>query len=325
MQDDKDRNGNGNNGGRKEPSFEPESESEEKQDFSDQEAAAGGPRTPSGGEAETPAGRENHEYAHRQAAREAAQRSAASESDDDSTGMGPGGARLALVGSMILAVGLFGGLVWYIFAQSGGEDGGDVPVAEAPDEPVRTEPEDPGGMDVPHQDRLVYDRVSGEERELEDNVTEAPEEPIDRETDSAGAESAEADTAPEQSGETVVREPEAQPDAADVDIEAELEPEDVADAPQPTGQRVDLSGNFRLQLGSFGSEARAEQGWDTLQSRYVEILGNLNYSIEAATLADGRQVFRLRTGPFADRNTASTACNDLQARGGDCLVVSPGG
>ena len=88
--------------------------------------------------------------------------------------------RMIMMAASSIAILLFGGAIWYFYTQSGTEDNGEVPLIEAPDGPDKVEPEDVGGLDVPDQDKLVFDVVSGDETELEDEVTDAPEEPMDR-------------------------------------------------------------------------------------------------------------------------------------------------
>src|SRR5690606_6118439 len=68
-----------------------------------------------------------------------------------------------LIGVVALAViGTFCAIVWYAYTQglSQGTRGGSLPVLRADPSPVRERPSEPGGMKVPHQDKLVYDQVA---------------------------------------------------------------------------------------------------------------------------------------------------------------------
>jgi cell division septation protein DedD len=58
-------------------------------------------------------------------------------------------------------------------------DGEAPPVVAAEEGPDKLRPEDPGGMEVPDQDKLVYDRITGEEaaEDLE-QLLPPPEEPL---------------------------------------------------------------------------------------------------------------------------------------------------
>jgi cell division septation protein DedD len=96
----------------------------------------------------------------------------------------------------LLAVGAFFAVVWYAYTwgteRAGGAAGGGLPVVEAPEGPEKIAPDDPGGMDVPHQDKVVLNEGEAEpevERLLPPPETPQPPEPLD------DAETARADQA----------------------------------------------------------------------------------------------------------------------------------
>ena len=70
---------------------------------------------------------------------------------------------MIMIAASSIAILLFGSAIWYFYTQGGTEDNGEVPLIEAPDGPDKVEPEDAGGLDVPDQDKLVFDVVSGDE------------------------------------------------------------------------------------------------------------------------------------------------------------------
>lgn len=63
---------------------------------------------------------------------------------------------------VVLAVGGFVWLAWYAY-QSGSvpQREEDVPLVTADATPFRTKPDDPGGMEIPHRDKTVYDALAG--------------------------------------------------------------------------------------------------------------------------------------------------------------------
>jgi cell division septation protein DedD len=86
--------------------------------------------------------------------------------------------RLVQGGVALLAVVLFLGVVWYAYTWgSRSASTGDVPVVAAPEGAEKVEPEDPGGMDVPHQDKLVLNQDGEAENGQVERLLPPPEEP----------------------------------------------------------------------------------------------------------------------------------------------------
>ena len=71
--------------------------------------------------------------------------------------------RLGVAVAAILLLGSIGGIVGYYFLGSGSRDG-DAPVILAEDVPVRVKPDNPGGKEIPNQDRTVYETIAGTDR-----------------------------------------------------------------------------------------------------------------------------------------------------------------
>lgn len=81
----------------------------------------------------------------------------------------------------VLTAAAFGGmLVWLMSGEDGSSQmGNDIPVLRALEAPVKTRPEEPGGMPVPHRDKLIYRRLTGnEELPVYERVIPPPEEPL---------------------------------------------------------------------------------------------------------------------------------------------------
>ena len=66
---------------------------------------------------------------------------------------------------VLIAVAGFVGILWYLYDMSqtiSEVDGdGNISVVSAPKGPSKMKPEEPGGMDVPHRDKLVFDSMDG--------------------------------------------------------------------------------------------------------------------------------------------------------------------
>ncbi len=84
-----------------------------------------------------------------------------------------------------------------------------------------------------------------------------------------------------------------------------------------------VSGGAVLQVGSFRSEARANEGWQMFRAQYSEITANLVSNIQEADLGERGVWYRLRISPFDDNGAANDVCNLVKAQGGDCFAAAP--
>lgn len=212
--------------------------------------------------------------------------------------------QIILVGVVVLVA--FLGLIFY--AYQSGKNGAppEPPLVSAPDGPIREKPEDPGGIDIPDRDKLVYNRVSGEDVE-DDGVTLEPGPELPEELP-AEASAASAATEPEPL-EGQAEKPADEPVAETVEA---------AEAPAEDSQPAAADGNFMIQLGAFGSRESAERAWETLKGKHGEVLGPLAPDYEPLKRAGGT-LYRLRAGGFADRPAAEDACAKLKAAGQGCF------
>lgn len=91
-----------------------------------------------------------------------------------------GGASVSLIVGVVLGVVLVGGVGWYAFQGPGGVSlaPGEVQTIKAEATPYKMKPDNPGGMTVENQDKLVYDRVAkGAAPNRVENLLPPPEEP----------------------------------------------------------------------------------------------------------------------------------------------------
>ncbi|EWY40383.1 hypothetical protein N825_36115, partial [Skermanella stibiiresistens SB22] len=99
----------------------------------------------------------------------------------------PSRGRRRLLAPILAAVGLmlFFAIVWFTY--NSGQDGtteGGMPLIKADGTPTKLRPDQPGGMNVPHQDKLIYDRLKAENGNTETAAVERllppPESPLPR-------------------------------------------------------------------------------------------------------------------------------------------------
>ena len=76
------------------------------------------------------------------------------------------GRSIFMVGSALLGAIALGGALAFAYKQSGGGLSGELPLVTADNRPVKELPQDPGGKEFPHKNKLIYDRLTnGDEPE----------------------------------------------------------------------------------------------------------------------------------------------------------------
>lgn len=259
----------------------------------------------------------------------------------------------------LAAVVSFGALVWYAYNWGTGQVASDdLPVVRAEPMPEKVKPEQPGGMEVPHQGIAVLNS-DGEapqtvERLLPRPEIPAPPEPLPLppaetaetapelqtieplpdvpaiadggDADVTEAPAVDEETAQDGSADAVPK-PQSKPDDQIAEL---LEQQAVETAngnaaqpappPAPPQQTAAVTkGTIVVQLSSVKSEAAATQEWERLQESHPAVLGKLGLALETAAV-QGTTYYRVQTGPFASREAAADVCTRLKARNQDCLV-----
>jgi hypothetical protein len=90
----------------------------------------------------------------------------------------------------------------------------------------------------------------------------------------------------------------------------------VAKAPEQAAE------TYAIQLGSYHSENRAQQGWQELRVSATDLLDGFEPLIHRVEVGADKQVYyRLHTAPAASEPAAKSLCTELKKRQIDCLVV----
>ncbi len=96
-----------------------------------------------------------------------------------------------------LVVLAFAGILWYAYPDGEGSiAAGDVPVIAADTATYKFKPDDPGGMEVRHQDSTVFNPLVRKETEQVERLLPRPEEPMDKDNALKSAEAAPAPDLP---------------------------------------------------------------------------------------------------------------------------------
>ncbi len=230
----------------------------------------------------------------------------------------------------------------------------ELPVIRRPQNAVKIQPAEPGGMEILNQDKSVYDIIEKKDTSapVVENLLPPPEEPqlpvIAAQPETTVADRVTAQIQPtivEEKAEEIIRvaeapkpqpvqEPKAEPAPVPLSqaaAEPAPAPEPVvrpepqpapqpkaAPAPQPQPKAA-AAGSWQVQLMSSPNKTAIDSAWKNLVKKYP-VLNGQPHEIETADLGSKGTFYRLKAGAFADRAGADNLCNDLKALGGSCIV-----
>jgi len=92
---------------------------------------------------------------------------------------------------------------------------------------------------------------------------------------------------------------------------------DQAAPERPAKSVAKAGGDWKVQLGAFGSEDRARDRWKSLKAKVAD-LGS--YQLHIATAGT---IQRLQAANIGSKADAQALCKKVVAAGGDCLVIAP--
>ena len=239
-----------------------------------------------------------------------------------------------LIGTVVAAFG-----AWVVLFDPLPEPSADAPVRITADiEPYKQRPDDPGGAEIPNQDRLVYDRLDrraeggeGVETLINRPQTPAAPEPVSEPEPAPVPQPAPIPESPVAQEQPVVEEiPE--PVAVDPPVvvetpvspqpPAQTEPETLS-APEPVVTSAPAPTGWSVQLVAMRSEQAALDAWEQFSRSHPDILGPMAPRIVAADLGERGIFYRLKAGDWQVREPADALCSALQERRVECRVTAP--
>jgi len=246
----------------------------------------------------------------------------------------------ALLTLVLMAV--FAGGLWFAYTQGAkhatvsGSSSGNVPLIRADDRPTKVKPDQPGGLEVPDRDKLIFNEKSG--APPVERLLPPPEKPAPRpapaprrvaaapppEAASTQAPPGDAPKAPKAATAQQAAAPAkpAQPEeakpAAPATPAAAAKP---ATPPVATPTQPASAGGIRVQLGSVRTPEAAREEWNRLKQANPEILGKLSAVAVRADLGDKGTYYRIQAGPFADAGAADRVCGELKKRNLGCALA----
>ena len=222
-----------------------------------------------------------------------------------------------LIASLValVVIGVFAGGLWFAY-QQGIKRGGvitgaaDVPLIRADERPTKVKPENPGGMEVPDRDKLIYTQ----KRATVEHLLPPPEKPMPRPTvPSAAAPSGSPQVAAAAGTANPASPAQSQQPAGKLPSKAASA---AADAAKPAAAQQ--SGGARIQLASVRTEEAARQEWDRIRRANPDLLGTASAAFIRADLGEKGVYYRLQTAPIAD---AERVCGELKRRNIGCIIA----
>lgn len=225
--------------------------------------------------------------------------------DDDMTGR-----RMLVAALTVVILVIFGGVIWYSYLE--GSDSGPVPVVHADKSVVKEKPETPGGLQVPDQDKGVFNRVASGQVDNGEKLEPSAELPIERPVERPVA--VEVIAAKKES-------PKAESESKQIILPPETETV-IREETVITPVNHSKISDYLVQLGAFGKNSTAVELWGIIQDRNFSILKGFESDIMMIDLGKKGVFYRLRAGPVADRLAADKICQALKANKQACIVVA---
>lgn len=240
--------------------------------------------------------------------------------------------RMAIIAVGIFVIVAFAVIIWQVYSGAAPQAVGEVPLIKAEDGPEKAAPEEPGGMEIPDRDKLVYDRAEAEGERLRPGP-EAPMDKPDAEdvvemVPASGNPAASALSQQPAASVTAPASPAAQAPAAPA---AQAPAAPAAHVPVAPASHVKSAkenakpasvGDFLIQLGAFSDKPRALSAWEKLQAGFPSILSKLEPEVLIVDRGTKGVLYRLQAGRLADRETAVSLCKTLSAKNQPCIVVT---
>jgi|HubBroStandDraft_1064217.scaffolds.fasta_scaffold02551_7 cell division septation protein DedD len=240
----------------------------------------------------------------------------------------------------LVAIGCAAAL-WYAYSRSRESGGGPVPLIRADQGATKVKPDQPGGVSVPDQDKLVYN--PSQPGAKVERLLPPPEQPLAKPLAPPPSADVSAPLPVQAIGPTAA--PKAAPPTPaaaalppatssgmlTATSSVPLPPAAPPLAPVPAaaspptakpGQSA-ASGGFRIQLAATRDEATASSEWERLKSAHADLLGALSPSLIKVDLGDKGVFYRVQAGPVADRDKAERLCGALKQFAIACLIVKP--
>ncbi len=233
----------------------------------------------------------------------------------------------------VAGVALIAGLSWFAYKWAKSPTSDTPPLIHAEPGPHKVSPEHRGGINIPYQDKLIYDRIGdGNTEEPAERLLPPPEkpsmvnshnqQPVDQNQQNAPqqpmyseAPVGEQNTMPGLSAPQAALQQPPQLGNMQPQQQAQMQQPAIAIAPpapvQPQATEFEpevitktkttptIKGNYFVQMATVKSEAAALREWKRVQAKYN--LKGMKSQIKESETTDGEIVYRLLMGPFEEK------------------------
>ena len=251
-------------------------------------------------------------------------------------------------------IALAGVVGWFVLAPQYAQTEKEIPIIRRPQTAIKIKPENPGGMDIPNQDKNVYSIV--EKKDVDNTVVEnllpKPETPklpdIVPEVSDVDTNADNLDQIVDEVSETKTAETVSKTDSLEKNVktsnnnvpdkpadlladsknnkETAVKTEKIVSAKTetPVAAEVEpaktINGGWQIQLIASKNKAAVEKTWTDLSGKFAD-LRKLSHEIQASDLGTQGMFYRLRAGSFASKTEAAQVCAALKAKGlRDCIA-----
>lgn len=197
--------------------------------------------------------------------------------EDEPRGVSAGKMLMALA-MVLVGVAIVAGTLFYLGREQAGS--GPAELIRAPEGPYKVKPEDPGGLDVSGDSGTAFATGAGQDNDAQLDVTR-------------------------------MSEPPPPPPPAEGEAKAPPKPEPKPEPPKPAPSGAPGS---TVQLGAYGSTAKAETAWKMLSSRFPAVAGMTK---QVVPYNGGYRLRAVAGSP----DQARAACAAVSAGGENCFVV----
>ncbi len=241
----------------------------------------------------------------------------------------------AFWGVLALAILIFFALIFVVYLLLKGpmDNNEDVPTIAPTPTPVKIKPENAGGMEIPDQDKVIYERITQDPVPVKVEKLFPDEEPV-----LPPVEENMDDSVVLSFDEEIIEKP-----VAEVEEEIPVIVETVIDAPVPEqkpiepkkaeakqteSKKVEVKEEsktvaskevWHAQLFSSTDKAKVERIWKTISVKHKGLLSDMPMNIVRAEIAGKGTFYRLQVGDFSTKERAANLCAKLKAKKQDCI------